>query len=165
MTVDTTSSNTLNLTVAAPFPAAHALPVYVEKNSYSIASSLWNYRLKNTLIHWIPHLYAQLNNTNLAQGNINSFIQAGNKLEGRFLYHARWHPWADAYTLNTVEAMSYALNYDAQGDPAILAAQAAFQTNLAYWIPKILSAQESDGYLHTCATLRGLGRWTINTGS
>ncbi|HXR07683.1 MAG TPA: beta-L-arabinofuranosidase domain-containing protein [Candidatus Acidoferrum sp.] len=157
------SSNTLKLTVAAPFPAAHALPVYVEKNSYTITSSLWSYRLKNTLIHWIPHLYSQLNNTNLAQGNINSFIQAGNKLAGRSYTVPNVDPWADAYTLNTVEAMSYALLYDAQGDPAILAAQAAFQTNLAYWIPQILSAQESDGYLHTYTTLRGLGRWTINT--
>ncbi len=66
-------------------------------------------------------------------------------------------PWADAYTLNTVEAMSYALNYDAQGDPDILAAQAAFRTNLADWIPLILSAQKSDGYLHTYPALRGLG--------
>jgi DUF1680 family protein len=157
------SSNTLKLTVAPPFPEAHALPVYVEKNSYLINSSLWNYRLKNTLIHWIPHLYSQLNNTNLAQGNINSFIQAGNKLAGRAYTVPNADPWADAYTLNTVEAMSYALAYNAQGDPAILAAQAAFQTNLAYWIPQILRAQESDGYLHTYTTLRGLGRWTINT--
>ena len=157
------SSNTTKVTVATPFPAAHALPVYVEKNSYTISNSLWNYRLKNTLTHWIPYLYSQLNNTNLAQGNINSFIQAGNKLAGRAYNVPNVDPWADGYTLNAVEAMSYALMYDAQGDPAILAAQAAFQTNLAYWIPKILSAQESDGYLHTYTTLRGLGRWTINT--
>ncbi len=73
-------SNTTKVTVAPPFPATHALPVYVEKNSYTISNSLWNYRLKNTLIHWIPHLYSQLNNSNLVEGNINSFIQAGNKL-------------------------------------------------------------------------------------
>jgi DUF1680 family protein len=157
------ASNTTKVTVAPPFPAAHALPVYVEKNSYTISNSLWNYRLKNTLIHWIPYLYSQLNNTNLAQGNINSFIQAGNKLAGRAYTVPSVDPWADAYTLNTVEAMSYALIYDAQGDPAILAVQAAFRTNVAYWIPLILSAQESDGYLHTYTTLRGLGRWTINT--
>ncbi len=59
--------------------------------------------------------------------------------------------------------MCDALMYDPQGDPAIIAAQAAFQTNLNYWIPIILSAQEPDGYLHTYTTLRGLGRWTINT--
>ncbi len=70
-------------------------------------------------------------------------------------------PWADAYTLNTVEAMCYALMYDAQGNQAILAAQAAFKTNLDYWIPLILSAQESDGYLHTYSTLRNIGRWTV----
>ena len=59
--------------------------------------------------------------------------------------------------------MCYALMYNPQGDAAIIAAQAAFKTNLAYWMPLILSAQEPDGYLHTYTTLRGLGRWTINT--
>jgi DUF1680 family protein len=69
-------------------------------------------------------------------------------------------PWADAYTLNTVEAMCDALMYDAQGDAAILIAQNSFRTNLNRWLPIILSAQESDGYLHTYTTVRGAARWS-----
>jgi uncharacterized protein len=156
-------TNTVNVNVQPQFASVHPLPVYVDKNSYTINSRLWNYRLGKNLTNWIPHLYAELNNTNNSTGNINSFIQAGNKLAGRSYSVPSVDPWADAYTLNTVEAMCYALNYNAQGDPGILAAQAAFRTNLAYWVPIILAAQESDGYLHTYTTLRGLGRWTINS--
>jgi DUF1680 family protein len=156
-----TNTSTLNVTVAPTPPPNHLLPVY--PSSYQINSPLWSYRLKNTLIHWIPHLYAQLNNTNLAQGNINSFIQAGNKLTGLSYSVPSVDPWADAYTLNTVESMCYALLYDPQGDAAIIAAQAAFRTNLDYWIPIILRAQWSDGYLHTYTTLQGIPRWSNNT--
>ena len=156
-----TATGTVNVAVAPAPPATHLLPVYV--TPYSITSPLWRYRLNRTLTNWIPHLYAQLNNTNLAQGNINSFIQASNKLAGKAYTVPSADPWADAYTLNTVEAMCYALMYDAQGDPAVIAAQNAFRTNLNYWIPIILGAQESDGYLHTYTTLRGLTRWSNNS--
>jgi DUF1680 family protein len=156
-----TNTSTLNVTVVAPPPSGHLLPVY--PSTYQINSPLWSYRLRNTLIHWIPHLYAQLNNTNLAQGNINSFIQAGNRLAGLGYTVPSADPYADAYTLNTVEAMCYALLYDPQGDPAIIAAQAAFRTNCDYWIPIILRAQLPDGYLHTYTTLRGIPHWSNNT--
>jgi uncharacterized protein len=157
------ASNTLNASVAPQFAATHPLPLYVDQGSYTISNTLWNYRLKQNITHWIPHLYAQLNTTNLAQGNIYSFMQASNKLHGLPYSVPAVDPYADAYTLNSVEAMCYALMYNPQGDAAIIAAQAAFQTNLNYWLPIILGAQESDGYLHTYTTLRGLGRWTINT--
>ena len=60
----------------------HPLPVYVDKNTYTINSQLWNYRLSKNITNWIPHLYAQLNNTNNPTGNIKSFMQASNKLAG-----------------------------------------------------------------------------------
>ena len=157
------SSNTVNVNVQPQFSTAHPLPLYVDKNTYTINSSLWKYRLSKNITNWIPHLYAELNATNNSVGNIFSFMQASNKLAGLLYSVPNADPYADAYTLNTVEAMCYALNYNAQGDPGILAAQANFRTNLAYWVPIILSAQQSDGYLHTYTTLRGLGRWTINT--
>jgi len=153
-----TSSKTLNVVVAPPPPSSHPLPVYL--SAYQINSPLWSYRLKNTIVNWIPHLYAQLNNPNLAQGNINSFIQVSNKLAGRAFSVPGVDPWADAYTLNTLEAMCDALMYDAQGDAAIVTAQNSFRTNLDNWIPIILSAQEPDGYLHTYTTLRGAARWS-----
>ena len=157
------SSNTVNVNVQPQFAAAHPLPLHVDKNTYTINSKLWNYRLSKNITNWIPHLYAELNATNNSVGNILSFMQASNKLAGLAYSVPNADPYADAYTLNTVEAMCYALNFNAQGDPGILAAQASFRTNLNYWIPIILGAQESDGYLHTYTTLRGLGRWTINT--
>jgi DUF1680 family protein len=153
-----TNTSTFNVTVAAPPPATHPLPVYV--SPYRVTSSLWNYRLNKTLTNWIPHLYAQLNNTNLAQGNINSFMQVGNKLAGKTYTTPSADPYADAYTLNTVESMCYALMYDAQGDPGVIAAQNAFRTNLNYWIPIILSAQLTNGYLHTYCTLRNIAPWS-----
>ncbi len=156
------ASNTVNVTVQPQFSPVHPLPVYVDKNSYTISNRLWNYRLSKNITNWIPHLYAELNDSNNPTGNINSFIQAGNKLASRAYSVPGADPWADAYTLNTVEAMCYALNYNAQGDAGILAAQATFRTNLAYWVPLILGAQESDGYLHTYNTLRGIPRWSVN---
>ena len=155
------ATSTVSVAVAPAPPATHLLPVYVAP--YAIASPLWRYRLDRTLTNWIPHLYAELNNTNLAEGGINDFIQASNKLAGKSYTIPNSDPWADAYTLNAVEAMCYALMYDAHGNPAILSAQVAFRTNLNYWIPIILGAQESDGYLHTYTTLRGLARWSNNS--
>jgi DUF1680 family protein len=156
-----TNTSTLNIAVAAPPPATHLLPVYV--SPYTINSPLWTYRLNKTITNWIPHLYAECNDTNNTVGNINSFIQAGNKLANRSFTVPNADPWADAYTLNAVEAMCYALMYDAQGDPNVLAAQATFRTNLNYWIPIILSAQAPDGYLHTYCTLHNTTHWSNNT--
>ena len=47
---------------------------------------------------------------------------------------------------------------DANGDPEIEKAQAKFRATLEDWIPKILSAQEPDGYLQTAFTLDRLER-------
>ncbi len=105
-------SNTVNVTVQPQFSSNHPLPVYVDKNSYTISNRLWNYRLSKNITNWIPHLYAELNDSNNPTGNINSFIQAGNKLASR-AYGLRSRGrilGLDAYTLNTVEAMCYALN-------------------------------------------------------
>ena len=44
--------------------------------------------------------------------------------------------------------------------PEIIAAQKAMRAKLDDWIPKILSAQEPDGYLQTCYTLTGRRRWS-----
>ena len=56
--------------------------------------------------------------------------------------------------------MCLALMVDPQGDAEIIAAQDAIRKKLDDWIPKILSAQEPDGYLQTFYTLNGLRRWT-----
>ena len=55
--------------------------------------------------------------------------------------------------------MCLALMVDPQADPEIIAAQAAMRQTLDDWIPKILSAQEPDGYLLTHATIRNRPHW------
>ncbi len=50
--------------------------------------------------------------------------------------------------------------FDSQGDKEIIAAQAAISKKLDDWVPKILSAQEPNGYLQTYYTLSGRRPWT-----
>ncbi|MCL6589277.1 MAG: glycoside hydrolase family 127 protein [Firmicutes bacterium] len=125
-----------------------------------INSTFWNARIKNIITTWIPYCYNQLSNTSLAEGGIDNFVQAGRKLQG-LSYKAHVGYWfSNAYVHNTVEAMCYACMIDPQGDSAIISAQNAMKSKLEDWIPKILSAQEPDGYLHTWTTLGNNPRWT-----
>ena len=66
--------------------------------------------------------------------------------------------FSNAWVHQTVEAMSIALMVDPRGDQEIIAAQRTMKATLEDWIPKILAAQESDGYLHTAWTLRNAPR-------
>ena len=61
--------------------------------------------------------------------------------------------FSNAWVHQTVEAMSIALMIDPQGDPEILKAHEKMRATLEDWIPKILAAQEPDGYLQTAFTL------------
>jgi DUF1680 family protein len=55
--------------------------------------------------------------------------------------------------------MCIALMVDPQGDREIMEAQEKMKATLEDWIPKILAAQEPDGYLQTAFTLRDTNRW------
>src|SRR5438045_613238 len=55
--------------------------------------------------------------------------------------------------------MWIALRVDPQGDQEIIAAQEKMKATLEDWIPKILAAQEPDGYLQTAYTLADRRRW------
>jgi hypothetical protein len=127
---------------------------------YTVTSPLLSRRLKQVIIHWIPHCYEKLSEPNLAEGGIENFVQAANKLAGRPAARHRGAPWANAYVHNTVESMCLALMYDPQGDAEIIAAQDAIRKKLDDWIPKILAAQQPNGYLQTMYTLNGLRPWT-----
>ena len=144
--------------VVSPPPADPLRPVATTR--YTVTSPLLRERLKQIIIHWIPHCYEKLSDPNLPEGGIENFTQAGNKLAGRPFVGHRGPPWPNAYVHNTVESMCLALMFDPQGDAEIIAAQAAIRKKLDDWIPKILSAQEPDGYLQTFYTLNGLKRWT-----
>jgi len=145
--------------VVVPPPPAHPLRP-VATTHYTVTNALLRQRLKQIIIHWIPHCYEKLSDPNLREGGIENFTQAGNKLAGRPFTGHRGPPWPNAYVHNTVESMCLALMFDPQGDREVVAAQAAIRKKLDDWIPKILSAQEPNGYLQTFYTLNGLTPWT-----
>ncbi|MGA2034872.1 MAG: beta-L-arabinofuranosidase domain-containing protein [Thermoguttaceae bacterium] len=152
------ASDTLRVTVAPPPPGTHFEPLW--PRPFKIHSPLWNDRIKNLIVHWIPHCYDKISEPKLAEGGIENFTQAGNKVAGRPFSRHVGAPWANAWVHNTVESMCLALLVDPQGDKDVLRAQDAMRAKLDDWIPKILSAQESDGYLQTFYTLNALPRWS-----
>jgi hypothetical protein len=143
----------------APLPTEPHLE-FVEPARYTLTSPFWRERIKGLIVHWIPHCVAQLNKPDLPEGGIENFVQAGNKLAGRAYEKHTGPPWSNAYVYNTLESMCLARMVDPQGDAEILAAQAEMQKTIDDWIPRILAAQEPDGYLHTFYTLGDRKRWS-----
>ena len=159
------SSSTLKVRVATPPPAQRLEVVYTKP--YKIDSLLWNARAKALIVNWIPHCIDQINRTNLTQGQggIDNFIEAAKALRGEPHEAHKGYVFANAWVHQTVESMCIALMVDPQGDADIIAAQSKMKATLEDWIPKILAAQEPDGYLQTAWTARsrqwgGNGRWT-----
>ena len=152
------SEDTLHVHVVPPPPARPLRPVLTTR--YIVTSPLLRARLKQIIIHWIPHCYEKLSEPALPEGGMENFIRAGRKLAGRPAGGHTGPPWANAYVHNTVESMCLALLFDPQGDEEVIAAQAAIRKKLDDWTAKILKAQEPDGYLQTFYTLNGLKRWT-----
>ncbi|MCY2952047.1 MAG: glycoside hydrolase family 127 protein [Planctomycetota bacterium] len=152
------ASDTLDVVADPPPPAAHLTPVYT--SMYKIDNPLWNHRLKRLIINWIPHCYNKISDPAVKEGGIENFTEAGKKLAGQPHKNHVGAVFANAWVHNTVEAMCVALMVDPQGDPEIISAQNAIRQKLDDWIPKLLSAQEPDGYLQTCYTLNNLRRWT-----
>lgn len=131
----------------------------VEPVNFKLDSPFWRERIKGQIVNWIPHCVNKLNEPKLPEGGMENFIQVGNKLAGRPFVKHFGAPWSNAYVYNTLESMCLALMVDAQGDAEILAAQAGMRQTIEDWIPKILAAQEPDGYIHTYYTLDGHKRW------
>ena len=152
------SSDMLNVTVAPPPPPTHLTPVYT--STYKIDSPLWRQRAKKLITNWIPHCYTKISDPNIKEGGIENFVQAGDKLAGRPYTRHVGYVFSNAWVHNTVESMCVALMIDPQGDQEIIDAQNRIREKLNDWIPKILGAQEPDGYLQTAYTLSGRRRWT-----
>jgi DUF1680 family protein len=147
------SSSTLNVSVEPPPPAQKLDAVYTR--NFKIASPLWNARAKALMVSWIPHCVDQINRTDLTlgPGGIDNFIEAGKKLRGESHGNHKGYVFSNAWVHQTVEAMSIALMIDPQGDPEIIDAHKKMRATLDDWIPKILAAQEPDGYLQTAFTI------------
>jgi len=153
------SSSNINVTVHE-LPPEKRLDVVYTKH-YKIDNPLWNERAKAIIVDWIPHCIDQINRTDLeiGQGGIDNFIEAAKALRGEPHGPHLGYVFSNAWVHQTVESMSIALMVDPEGDPEIIAAQKKMKATLEDWIPKILAAQEPDGYLQTAYTLRDTSRW------
>ena len=153
------ASAKLSVQVELPPPAERLDVVYTKP--YTIDSPLWNARAKALIVRWIPHCIDQNNRTDLTQGQggIDNFIEAAKALKGESHGGHKGYVFANAWVHQTVESMCIALMVDPRGDAEILKAQEKMKATLEDWIPKILAAQEPDGYLQTAYTLAGRSRW------
>ena len=145
------SSDTLNVKVMARPPTVQLDAVNTK--TFKINSPLWNSRIKALVVNWIPHCVSEINNPQLPQGGIDNFVEAAKALAGQPHIRHRGAPFSNAWVYQTVEAMCIALMIDPQGDADILEAQKKMKATLEDWIPKILAAQEPDGYIQTRFTL------------
>jgi DUF1680 family protein len=153
------SSDSLKVWVHKP-PQDKRLDVVYTKR-YKIDSPLWNKRAKALIVNWIPHCIDQINRTNLTvgEGGLYNFIEAAKALNGKPHGRHKGYVFSNAWVHQTVESMCIALMIDPQGDKEIINAQKKMKATLEDWIPKILAAQEPDGYLQTAYTLRDTRRW------
>lgn len=153
------SSSTLRVKANLPPPTDRLDVVYTKR--YSIDSPLWNPRAKSLIVNWIPHCIDYINRTNLTQGQggIDNFVEAAKALRGEPHAAHKGYVFANAWVHQTVESMCIALMVDPKGDQQMIKAQEDMKVTLEDWIPKILAAQEPDGYLQTAFTLRNTNRW------
>ena len=154
---DLKSTSTLKVKVDAPPPPKPLGVVYTKP--YKIDNPVWNERAKTLIVNWIPHCIDQINKPDLkiGAGGIDNFVDAADALAGKPLAEGHGHRgyvFANAWVHQTVEAMCIALMIDPQGDPEIIKAQEKMKATLDDWIPKILAAQEPDGYLQTAFVMR-----------
>lgn len=152
------AADTLRVTVDPPPPATHlaAIPT----TAYQITSPFWRGRVKALIVNWIPHCIRKLEDPQTSEGGIENFVQAGKKLAGQPGAKHTGAVFANTWVYNTLESICVALLVDPRGDEEIRAAQAGMRKTLEDWIPKILSAQEPDGYIHTQYTIQGHRRWS-----
>ncbi|MGE5294166.1 MAG: glycoside hydrolase family 127 protein [Solirubrobacterales bacterium] len=149
------ASSTLIVKAVTPPPADRLDVVYTKK--YTIDNPLWNARAKALIVNWIPHCITKNNDPNLREGGMNNFIEAAKKLKGQPAKPHIGYPFSNAWVHQTVESMCIAMMVDPQGDAEIIKAQELMKATLEDWIPKILAAQEPDGYLQTRYTLGARG--------
>ncbi|UCC96984.1 MAG: hypothetical protein JSW66_14200, partial [Phycisphaerales bacterium] len=151
------ASSTLAVKAIAPPPETHL--DLIDTRHYKIDSPLWNSRAKALIVNWIPHCIDKISDPNLREGGINNFIDAANKLAGKPHGRHRGYVFSNAWVYNTIESICVALMVDPQDDQEIIKAQERMKATLEDWIPKVLAAQEPDGYLQTAFTLSDRQRW------
>ncbi len=132
----------------------------IDTKAYQLNSPLWDKRARAIIVHWIPHCITKINDPNLREGGINNFTDAANKLKGKPAGRHRGYVFSNAWVYNTIESICIALMVDAKGDSEIVKAHQFMRETLEDWIPRILAAQEPDGYLQTVYTLSDREHWS-----
>ncbi|MEI6604202.1 MAG: beta-L-arabinofuranosidase domain-containing protein [Verrucomicrobiota bacterium] len=150
-------SDKVSVSVVSPPPTSHLESLWT--TPYQVSSPFWSPRIKSLIVNWIPHCVRKMSDPKTREGGIENFVQAGRKLAGKTDAVHVGPVFADGWFYNIVESMCLAQLIDAQGDQEIIASQAALRLTLDDWIPKILSAQAPDGYLHTQYIIKGHARW------
>ena len=135
--------------------------VYTQK--YSIDSPFWNERAKTLIVNWIPHCIRMCERTDIppmrGDGGIDNFIEAGKANRDEPHGKHKGYVFSNAWVHQTVESICIALMVNAHGDSEILQAQEMMRDTLERWIPIILDAQMSDGYLQTAYILADRISW------
>jgi DUF1680 family protein len=152
-------SSTLNVKVE-PLPPSKSLEPIHTKN-FKINSPFWNNRIKAQIVNWIPHCIDKISDPNLREGGMNNIIDAAKTLRGESLEEGHGHRgyvFSNAWIFNTIESICIALMVEPQGDREIIRAQNKMKRTLDDWIPKILSAQDKDGYIQTAFMMRRVSR-------
>ncbi|MDP7286653.1 MAG: glycoside hydrolase family 127 protein [Phycisphaerae bacterium] len=152
-----TDTSTLTVRAVTPPPADQL--TLIDTKSYKIDSPLWSGRAKALIVNWIPHCIKMIDDPDLKQGGINNFLDAANKLAGKPHKKHRGYVFSNAWIYNTIESICLAMMVDPAGDKEIIAAQKAMKKTLEDWIPKVLAAQEKDGYIQTFYTLNDHKHW------
>ena len=123
----------------------------VDFTQVKITDEFWSARQKQVVC---SILNVGIEKVEAVNGGFNNFIEATKKNNGEAAKPFEGDVYfLDSDTYKMIEAMSYALQIDADGDAEILQAQKAIEAKLNEWIPYIVGAQESDGYLDTFFTL------------
>jgi uncharacterized protein len=154
-------SHSIGVHVEPPPPADRLDVVYTR--SYAIDSPLWNQRAKTLIVDWIPHCIAMCERTDIGpmmgDGGIDNFLEAAKANRGEPHGRHKGYVFSNAWVHQTVESMCIALMVDAAGDSEIIRAQQLMQATLERWIPIILAAQMTDGYLQTAYILADRKDW------
>jgi DUF1680 family protein len=158
---DQQTTSTINVHAEAAPPKDRLDVVYTKK--YSIDSPLWNARAKALVVDWIPHCIDYCERTdipaNRGDGGLDNFVEAGKANRGEPHGRHKGYVFSNAWVHQTVESMCIALMIDPQGDPDMIKAQEKMSATLEKWIPIILAAQMSDGYLQTAYVLADRKVW------
>lgn len=139
-------------------------------NNVKIKDEFWTAKQKHVICEVIDNGITQVESEE--QGTLNNFVYAGQKLRGEEVQGSfKGMVFQDSDVYKIMEAMSYALQLDADGDERVIAKQKDFYDRLdKKWIPLIQEAQEKhldaegnpiddaeketyDGYLQTMYTL------------